>query len=139
VALAAVQAAQSSRGNQGHDLAPHGGVGRDDRHRRVAGSRGEECRVIIAQWNQGTLALAVSSIGLLGAAIATAVGRFNAVNQASEKTRIEMVLGDCHARAEKQDQQITALQDRIIVLEREIERWKVQSEMMNSRLSKGNT
>jgi TolA-binding protein len=95
--------------------------------------------VIIAQWDHGTLALAVSSIGLLGAAVAAAMGRFNAVNVAAEKERIALVLGDCHARAEKQDQKITALQDQIIALEREIERWKVQSEMTNSRMSKGNT
>jgi predicted RNase H-like nuclease (RuvC/YqgF family) len=116
--------------------------------------------VIIAQWNQGTLALAVSSIGLLGAAIATAVGRFNAVNQASEKERISMVLSECHTRAERQDQkierqalqigqqeqqikqqeqQITALQAQVADMGREIERWKVQSETTNSRLSKGNT
>jgi hypothetical protein len=95
--------------------------------------------VIIAQWDQGTLALAVSSIGLLGAAVAAAMGRFNAVNQANEKARIEMVLGDCHDRAEKQEARIAAMQAQIIALEREVERWKVQSEMTNSRMSKGST
>jgi ketosteroid isomerase-like protein len=95
--------------------------------------------VIIAQWDHGTLALAVASIGTLSAGIAVAMGRFNAVNVAAEKERIALVLGDCHARAEKQDLQIAAMQTRIVELEREVERWKVQSEMMNSRPKPGNS
>jgi uncharacterized protein HemX len=116
--------------------------------------------VIIAQWDHGTLALAVASIGTLSAGIAVAMGRFNAVNVAAEKERIALVLGDCHARAEKQDQkiekqdleirqqaqqigqqvqQIAGLQAQVTDMGREIERWKVQSEMTNSRLKPGNS